>query len=97
VLSLPPLSPSPGPTPQPPAPGPIPPQSFGKVEEVNIFKERRTHVSKGCGFVLMAAREAARAAIEALDEQHAMVGPHERRGRGWGPALSWWAPEGVRN
>jgi hypothetical protein len=62
---------------------PVNPPSFGVVEEVNIFKERRSHASKGCGFVLMASRAAARAAIEALNEAHVMVGA---RGGGAG---SW--------
>jgi hypothetical protein len=44
-----------------------------------VFRERRTNQSKGCGFVLMAARGAAIAAMDALDEKHVMVG-------GWGGA-----------
>lgn len=30
-----------------------------QVEEVNLFRERRTHVSKGCGFVTMHSRDQA--------------------------------------
>jgi hypothetical protein len=30
-----------------------------QVEEVNLFRERRTHVSKGCGFITMHTREQA--------------------------------------
>jgi hypothetical protein len=30
-----------------------------QVEEVNLFRERRTHVSKGCGFITMQTREQA--------------------------------------
>jgi hypothetical protein len=30
-----------------------------QVEEVNLFRERRTHQSKGCGFVTMHTREQA--------------------------------------
>jgi hypothetical protein len=47
---------------------------FGAVEEVSVFKERRTHQSKGCGFVKMATRGQAVAAMDALDETHLMVG-----------------------
>lgn len=31
----------------------------GQVEEVNLFRERRTHVSKGCGFITMQTRDQA--------------------------------------
>jgi hypothetical protein len=30
-----------------------------QVEEVNLFRERRTHVSKGCGFITMHTRKQA--------------------------------------
>ncbi len=30
---------------------------WGAVEEINLFRERRTGVSKGCGFVTMQVRE----------------------------------------
>jgi hypothetical protein len=30
-----------------------------QVEEVNLFRERRTHVSKGCGFITMQTRKQA--------------------------------------
>lgn len=30
-----------------------------QVQEVNLFRERRTHVSKGCGFITMQTREQA--------------------------------------
>lgn len=32
---------------------------FGEVESINLFRERRTHASKGCGFVTMGTREQA--------------------------------------
>jgi hypothetical protein len=40
-----------------------------QVEEVNLFSERRTHVSKGCGFVTMHTREQA-IAVRRLAAQH---------------------------
>lgn len=52
---------------------------FGTVEEVNLFRERRTNQSKGCGFVTMATRAQAVAAMDGLDEKHLVV----RRGRVW--------------
>lgn len=30
-----------------------------QVQEVNLFRERRTHTSKGCGFVTMRTRDQA--------------------------------------
>lgn len=48
--------------------------AFGAIEEVNLFRERRTHASKGCGFVTMVERDAAQAAMDALDERHVMGG-----------------------
>lgn len=45
---------------------------FGTVEEVNLFRERRSNISKGCGFVLMATRDQALAVMETLDERHLM-------------------------
>jgi hypothetical protein len=45
-----------------------------QVEDVNLFRERRTNLSKACGFVTMATRQAAVAAMEALDEKHTMEG-----------------------
>eukprot|EP00775_Hariotina_reticulata_P001643 gene1644-1985_t len=47
---------------------------FGEVEEINLFRERRTHLSKGCGFVTMASREQAMAAMAALDEKQLLEG-----------------------
>jgi len=44
------------------------------VEAVDLFHDRRTRVSKGCGFVSMATREAAAAAMEALDDKLALEG-----------------------
>ncbi|WIA44417.1 hypothetical protein OEZ86_007184 [Tetradesmus obliquus] len=43
---------------------------FGEVEEINLFRERRSFFSKGCGFITMATREQAMAAMQALDEKH---------------------------
>jgi hypothetical protein len=45
-----------------------------QVEEVDLFRECRTHLSKGCGFVTMVARDAAVAAMQTLDEKHVMEG-----------------------
>ncbi|KAF6260316.1 hypothetical protein COO60DRAFT_909475 [Scenedesmus sp. NREL 46B-D3] len=47
---------------------------FGEVEEINLFRERRTALSKGCGFITMATREQAMAAMQALDEKHLLEG-----------------------
>lgn len=47
---------------------------YGDVEEVNLFRERRTHLSKGCGFILMSKRDRAVLAMDALDEKHVMEG-----------------------
>ena len=45
-----------------------------QVEEIDLFRERRTHLSKGCGFVTMVTRGGAVAAMQALDEKHVMEG-----------------------
>lgn len=47
---------------------------FGTVEEVNIFSDRKTNMSKGCGFITMASRDQAVRAIEALNENCIMQG-----------------------
>ncbi|WIA44420.1 hypothetical protein OEZ86_007184 [Tetradesmus obliquus] len=47
---------------------------FGEVEEINLFRERRSFFSKGCGFITMATREQAMAAMQALDEKHLLGG-----------------------
>eukprot|EP00879_Flechtneria_rotunda_P011421 GHRR01011930.1.p1 GENE.GHRR01011930.1~~GHRR01011930.1.p1 ORF type:complete len:414 (+),score=97.93 GHRR01011930.1:226-1467(+) len=47
---------------------------YGEVEEINLFRERRTHISKGCGFVTMGTREQAMAAMFALDEKQLFDG-----------------------
>lgn len=47
---------------------------YGEVEDVNLFRERRTHASKGCGFITMHTREQAIATMAALDEKHLMEG-----------------------
>jgi len=39
---------------------------FGVVEEVNLFRERKTGKSKGCGFVTMQTRDQALKAIETM-------------------------------
>jgi RNA recognition motif-containing protein len=41
----------------------------GTVEEIVLFRDRRTRTSKGCGFVTMGSREQAITAMEALDER----------------------------
>ncbi len=62
-----------------------------QVEEVNLFRERRTLLSKGCGFVTMATREQALAAMEALNDSHVMevrraaAAPRRRQRCCW-----WW-------
>ena len=42
-------------------------EAFGKVESVNIVKDRYTGKSKGFGFVQMPANEEAQAAIDGLN------------------------------
>lgn len=37
------------------------------VEEVNLFRERKTGKSKGCGFVTMQTRDQALKAIETME------------------------------
>jgi RNA recognition motif-containing protein len=51
------------------------------VKEINLFRERRTNQSKGCGFVTMETRAQAVAAMEGLDEKHTLV-------RGWWGGLA---------
>jgi hypothetical protein len=50
--------------------------TYGVVEEVTLFKERKTEASKGCGFVTMATREAALKALQALGGADGQVGCH---------------------
>jgi len=42
---------------------------FGAVEEVNLFRERKTGNSKGCGFVTMQSRDQAMRAINAMEDK----------------------------
>lgn len=42
------------------------------MEEVNLFRERKTGSSKGCGFVTMQTREQALKAIEAMELEPAV-------------------------
>ncbi len=58
---------------------------FGVVEEVNLFRDRKTGSSKGCGFITLQTRAQACAAMDALEHKSAEV----RRlpcvaGGGWG-------------
>jgi RNA recognition motif-containing protein len=39
---------------------------YGTVDEINLFRERKTGASKGCGFVTMATREQATRVLGAL-------------------------------
>lgn len=65
----------------PPQPSPRPQHTHlhtptpTQVEVINLFRERRTHISKGCGFVTMATRQQAMAAMEALDGATLLNGP----------------------
>ncbi|KIZ04483.1 CUG-BP- and ETR-3-like factor 4 [Monoraphidium neglectum] len=60
---------------------------YGVVKEINLFRERRTNQSKGCGFVTMETRAQAVAAMEGLDEKHTLEG-------GSNPmAVKWADPE----
>lgn len=47
-----------------------------QVEEVNIFADRKTNMSKGCGFIMMASRDQALHAIEGLNEKYIMQVMH---------------------
>mmetsp|Transcript_25331 Transcript_25331/g.59763 ORF Transcript_25331/g.59763 Transcript_25331/m.59763 type:complete len:266 (+) Transcript_25331:1-798(+) len=47
---------------------------FGQVKEVHILRDRATGASKGCAFVKFEEREAAIAAIAALNQVHQMEG-----------------------
>lgn len=47
---------------------------FGGVEEVNLFRERKTGNSKGCGFVTMQTRDQATHAINFMDDSSGEVG-----------------------
>jgi hypothetical protein len=42
--------------------------AFGTVEEINLFRERKTGNSKGSGFVTMGSREQAMRALESLED-----------------------------
>ena len=44
-------------------------EPFGQIEEVTIIHDKTTRLSKGCGFVTFSTEEAARAAIDALDDK----------------------------
>jgi phosphoinositide-3-kinase regulatory subunit 4 len=48
--------------------------AFGAVEELNLFRERKTGNSKGSGFVTMATREQALRALESLEDTSGEVG-----------------------
>lgn len=39
---------------------------------MNIFADRKTNMSKGCGFIMMASRDQALYAIEGLNEKYIM-------------------------
>eukprot|EP00775_Hariotina_reticulata_P011883 gene11883-12027_t len=47
---------------------------FGEVQEVNLFRDSQTHVSKGSGFVTMATRLQAIAAMSGLDDRQLVNG-----------------------
>lgn len=47
---------------------------YGTVEDINLFRERRTHISKGCGFITLGSREEAMQAMEALDDKYTVEG-----------------------
>jgi RNA recognition motif-containing protein len=56
---------------------------YGEVEEVLIFKDKRTQQNKGCGFVKMATRQQATDALDALDGKVAMPGAKESLSVKW--------------
>lgn len=71
-------------------------RSHGVVEEVTLFKDRRSGRSKGCGFVSMASHQDAAAALLALDGKCPLV---RRPGGGrsgvrvpsaWAQHTTWW-------
>lgn len=43
--------------------------AFGKIYDINLFRERRTQASKGCGFVTFVERGDAERCREALDSK----------------------------
>lgn len=43
-------------------------EQFGTVESINLFRERRSGRSKGCGFLTMQTRDQAATARDSLDE-----------------------------
>ncbi|GMH38098.1 hypothetical protein BSKO_05982 [Bryopsis sp. KO-2023] len=47
---------------------------YGKVIEINVFTDRKSCMSKGCGFVTMASRHEAFAAIENMNDQYVLQG-----------------------
>lgn len=49
-------------------------RQYGKVIDVNIFTDRKSSFSKGCGFVSMGSRLEAIAAMEGLNEKYIMKG-----------------------
>lgn len=50
-------------------------EQYGPVEEVTLFRTNlNASASKGCGLVMMGSREAAKAALEALDGQYSWEG-----------------------
>jgi RNA recognition motif-containing protein len=50
--------------------------AYGTVEEISLFRDRKSGDSKGAGFVMMATREEACRALEVLGSgSHHEVGP----------------------
>eukprot|EP00976_Prorocentrum_cordatum_P095398 1190154-Prorocentrum_minimum.AAC.3 len=56
---------------------------YGEVEEVLIFKDKRTGQSKPCGFVRMATRQQALDALNAVDGKVVMEGAKESMSVKW--------------
>lgn len=47
---------------------------YGKVDDVSIFTDRKSALSRGCGIITMASRKAAIAAMDGLNEKYPMKG-----------------------
>lgn len=49
-------------------------EPYGNIEEVSIIHDKVTQASRGCGFVTFSTEEAARTAIEAVNEKIVLNG-----------------------
>eukprot|EP00798_Chlamydomonas_sp_ICE-L_P012603 gene12603-15829_t len=70
-------------------------EQFGSVEEINIFHNNRTGLSKGCGFVMMMTREMAIATIKELGEPSSADGDMDQHPKppSTGITVKWADPQ----